>query len=59
MVVKRLNVMVDPELLEEFYEYADRKGISMSPFLQAIMREFIAEEKEFAEFKEMKKNCNL
>ena len=59
MVVKRLNVTVDPELLEEFYEYADRKDISIPPFLQAKMREFIAEEKEFAEFKEMKKNCNL
>ena len=55
MAVKRLNVTVDPELLEEFYEYADRKGIIVSPFLQAKLREFIAEEKEFAEFKEMKK----
>ena len=59
MAVKRLNVTVDPELLEEFYEYADRKGISVSPFLQAKMREFIAEEKEFAEFKEIKKNGEL
>ena len=59
MAVKRLNVTVDPELLEEFYEYADRKGLSVSPFLQAKMREFIAEEKEFIEFKEMKKNGNL
>ena len=45
MAVKRLNVTVDPELLEEFYEYVDRKGISVSPFLHAKMREFIAEEK--------------
>lgn len=59
MAVKRLNVTVDPELLEEFYEYADKKGISISPFLQAKMREFIQEEKEFAEFKEMKRNGTL
>ena len=59
MAVKRLNVTIDRELLEEFYEYTDRKGISVSPFLQAKMREFIAEEKEFIEFKEMKKNDNL
>lgn len=39
MAVKRLNVTEDPELLEEFYEYVDRKGISVSPFLQAKMKE--------------------
>lgn len=55
MAVKRLNVTVDPELLDEFYNYADRKGITVSPFLQAKMREFIEEEKAFEEFKEMKK----
>lgn len=59
MAVKRLNVTVDPELLEEFYEYADRKGITISPFLQAKMREFIQEEKEFLEYKEMKKKGTL
>lgn len=32
MAVKRLNVTVDPELLEEFYSYADK------------LREFIKEE---------------
>lgn len=59
MAVKRLNVTVDPELLEEFYNYADRKGITVSPFLQAKMREFIEEEKAFEEFKEMKKQENI
>lgn len=59
MAVKRLNVTVDPELLEEFYKYADKKGITVSPFLQAKMREFIQEEKEFEEYKEMKKKGAL
>lgn len=59
MAVKRLNVTVDPELLEEFYKYADKKGITVSPFLQAKMREFIQEEKEFEEYKEMKKKGTL
>lgn len=59
MAVKRLNVTVDPELLEEFYKYADKKGITVSPFLQAKMKEFIEEEKEFEKFKEMKKKGTL
>lgn len=59
MAVKRLNVTVEPELLEEFYKYADKKGITVSPFLQAKMKEFIEEEKEFEKFKEMKKKGTL
>ena len=59
MAVKRLNVTVDPELLEEFYKYADKKGITISPFLQAKMKEFIEEEKEFEQFKEMKRKGTL
>lgn len=59
MAVKRLNVTVDPELLEEFYKYADKKGITVSPFLQAKMKEFIEEEKEFEKFKEMKRKGTL
>lgn len=59
MAVKRINVTVDPELLEEFYYYADRKGITVSPFLSAKMREFIADEKEFEKFKEMKTQENI
>lgn len=59
MAVKRLNVTVEPELLEEFYKYADKKGITVSPFLQAKMKEFIEEEKEFEKFKEMKRKGTL
>lgn len=59
MAVKRLNVTLDPELLEEFYKYADKKGITISPFLQAKMKEFIEEEKEFEQFKEMKRKGTL
>lgn len=59
MAVKRINVTVEPELYEEFYKYACKKGISISPFLQAKMREFIEEEKEFEEFKNAKKKGAL
>lgn len=55
MAVRRVNVTVEPELYNEFYKYAERKGISISPFLQAKMKEFIEEEKEFEEYKEKKK----
>lgn len=59
MAVKRINVTVEPELYEEFCKYACKKGISVSPFLQAKMREFIEEEKEFEEFKERKRKGTL
>lgn len=59
MAVTRKNVTVDEKLLEEFYYYADKRGITISPFLSAKMREFIAEEKAFEEFKEMKKQENI
>lgn len=59
MAVKRKNVTVDEELLEEFYYYADKRGITISPFLSAKMREFIAEEKAFEEFKEIKNQENI
>jgi len=59
MTVQRLNVTVDPELLEEFYKYACKKGITISPFLQAKMKEFIEEEKEFEEYKQRKRKGTL
>ena len=55
MAVRRVNVTVEPKLYDEFYKYADKKGISISQFLQAKMREFIEEEKEFEEFKKRRK----
>lgn len=55
MAVRRVNITMDPELHDEFYKYACRKGISLSPFVQAKIREFIEEEKEFEEYKEKKR----
>lgn len=59
MTLKRINVTMPEELYDEFYKYACRKGISISPFLQAKMQEFIDEEKEFEEFKKLKKEGKL
>lgn len=59
MTLKRVNVTMPEELYDEFYKYACRKGISISPFLQAKMQEFIKEEKEFEEYKKLKKEGKL
>lgn len=59
MTLKRVNVTMPEELYDEFYKYACRKGISISTFLQAKMEEFIKEEKEFEEFKKLKKEGKL
>ena len=58
MTLKRINVTMPEELYDEFYKYACRKGISISPFLQVKMQEFIEEEKEFEQFKKLKEEKN-
>lgn len=59
MTLKRINVTMPEELYDEFYKYACRKGISISPFLQVKMQEFIEEEKEFEQFKKLKEEGKL
>lgn len=59
MALKRINVTMQEELYEEFYKYACRKGITLSPFLQVKMQEFIDEEKEFEQFKKLKEEGKL
>lgn len=59
MAVQRINITMDPKLFAEFNKYAQKRGISISPFVQAKVREFIEEEKEFQEFKERKRKGTL
>lgn len=59
MAVQRINITMEPELYAEFNKYAQKRGISISPFVQAKIREFIEEEKEFEEFKERKRKGTL
>ena len=59
MAVQRINITMEPELFAEFNKYAQKRGISISPFVQAKIREFIEEEKEFEEFKERKRKGTL
>ncbi|WP_274380429.1 hypothetical protein [Clostridium chrysemydis] len=43
MAVQRVNITLEPELFEEFKKYAYKKGITISPFVQAKIKEFIEE----------------
>jgi len=48
-----LNISIKPEIVEEFRKYAEKKGVLISPWVAAKMREFIEDEKAL---EEMKKN---
>ena len=50
-----LNISVKPEIVEEFKKYAEKKGILISPFVAAKMKEFIEEEKALEELKNNKR----
>lgn len=41
----RINITIPPDILEEFKKYGEKKGILISPFVAAKMKEFIEEEK--------------
>ena len=41
-----VNITLDPEVYEEFCKYAGKKGIRVSPWINAKMEEFIEEERE-------------
>ena len=46
MTRKSLNITIEPGIYEEFCKYAGLKGIRVSPWVNAKMKEFIEEEKE-------------
>lgn len=52
---KSLNITIEPGVYEEFCDYAGKKGIRVSPWVNAKMKEFIEEEKEAEAEKEAKK----
>ena len=56
MVVKRVNITVDPETLDEFYRLAAKKGIKFSTWVQVKMEEFIEEEKMIEEYRMKKRS---
>jgi len=48
---KRQNVTIDPEVYEEFCNYAGKKGIKISTWVNIKMKEFIEEEKLIEEMR--------
>jgi metal-responsive CopG/Arc/MetJ family transcriptional regulator len=51
----RINITLPPDVLEEFKKYGERKGVMISPFVAAKMKEFIEEEKAIEKLKSEKK----
>jgi len=43
---KSLNITIEPGIYEEFCDYAGKKGIRVSPWVNAKMKEFIEEERQ-------------
>lgn len=55
LVVKRVNITVDPKKLDEFYRLAAKKGIKFSTWVDAKLDEFLEEEKMIEEYRQQKK----
>jgi hypothetical protein len=55
LAAHRQNISVDPKIFEEFCNLIGPMGIKISPWVNAKMKEFIADQKELAE---IKKNRN-
>lgn len=51
----RINITIQPEILEEFKKYGERNGVMISSFVAAKMKEFIEEEKAIEKLKNEKK----
>ncbi|MFJ5713107.1 hypothetical protein [Neobacillus sp. NPDC093127] len=49
--MQRVNITVDHEVLEQFFKLAEKKGIKISPFVNAKLKEFIEDEKLIEELK--------
>jgi uncharacterized protein YqgC (DUF456 family) len=47
----RINITLPPDVLAEFKKYGAKKGIMISPFVAAKMKEFIQEEKVIEKLK--------
>ena len=56
MAVKRVNITVDPDKLEEFYRLAAKKGIKFSTWVNAKLDEFIEEEHMIEEYRMKKRS---
>lgn len=55
MAVKRQNMSIDPQVYQDFIKYSEPKGIKVSSWVTAKMREFVEDEKLLEELKKSKK----
>lgn len=53
--VRRQNITVDPVIFDKFCDYAGRKGIKISTWVTAKMKEFVEEEEALEEMRKNKK----
>ena len=51
MVARRQNITIDPEVFEKFCLIAGKKGIKISTWITAAMRQFIEDEEMLQELK--------
>lgn len=54
MATVKQNMSIDETVLEEFCKYAGKKGIKISTWVTAKMKEFIEEEKIIEEYRKNK-----
>ena len=55
MARQAVNITLEPSVYEEFCRYAGKKGILISPWVNAKMKEFIEEERQAEAEKTTKK----
>lgn len=46
MAVVKINITVDPDVLETFRAIAEEKGIKLSPWINQQMKKFVEEEEK-------------
>ncbi|WP_163538317.1 hypothetical protein [Gracilibacillus sp. YIM 98692] len=51
MATKRVNITVEEQVMDEFFKFANKKGIKFSTWVNVKMKEFIEEEKMIEEFR--------
>jgi len=55
MAIRRQNMSIDPVVFEEFCKIAGNKGMKISTWVTARMKEFVEEEKLLEELKKNKR----
>ena len=46
MVVRRINITLDPDVYDRFIKIAEDRGIKISSWITSVMRKFVEEEEK-------------